>query len=183
MWSNRAPGIRALASNCGPVTARLWTWASPFTILETSFPHLWQVWARARLHQRHLNLHHQAVFSYYICAFTATSVFQCVLDWRYNSPKFTNPGTVLSKYYVLADAGSQSNPYPWQVCHSLYWFCSLFSLPKSLTDIMNLIVVIKRRWKIENSLISVLHIFFLKFQEYIKLTCSLSAFPLTPLIC
>lgn len=99
----------------------------------------------------------------------------------YNRPELTKPGTVLPKYYVLTDTGSQSNPHPWHVCHLLYWFSSLFSLLKSLKDIMSLIIV-RKIWKMESPLISVLHMFFLEFQEHIKFTGFLSAFPLTSLI-
>ena len=63
----------------------------------------------------------------------------------------------------------------------------LFSpLPKSLKDIMSLIIVIKGRWKIEGSLISILHIFFPRISRAHKthsLPISISPCPFSGLTC
>lgn len=65
-------------------------------------------------------------------------------------------------------------------------FRLFFPLPTSLKDIMSLIIVIKGRWKIEGSLISILHIFFLRISRAHKthsLPISISPCPFSGLTC
>lgn len=74
--------------------------------------------------------------------------------------------------------------------HGMFAICCtdflFFPLPKSLKDIMSLIIVIKGRWKIEGSLISILHIFFLRVSRAHKthsLPISISLCPFSGLTC